>query len=68
MYNLEQFLLRRGRLDGETVKQLDHETSESLECTWYTDRGADFDEDALCGMNVDLELSSLVDWGIEQSE
>lgn len=47
------------------MKQLDHETGESLECTWDAHRGADFDEDALCSVDVDLKLASLVDGRIE---
>lgn len=64
--DLQELLLGRGRLDGETVKELDHETGESLEGTWDTDGGADFDEDSFGGVDVDLQLASLVDWRVKK--
>lgn len=50
------------------MKELNHQAGESLECTWYADRRADFDQNALGGMDVDLQLSGLVDGRVEQSE
>ena len=57
----EELFLRGGGADGETVEELDHETCEAFESTGDADLGVDFDEDALCGVDVDLELASLVD-------
>lgn len=36
------------------MKELDHKTCESLEGTWYADRWADFDENTLGGVDIDL--------------
>lgn len=47
------------------MKQLHHQTGESLEGSGNTDSGADFDEDALGGVYVDLQLASLVDGRIK---
>jgi hypothetical protein len=43
------------------MEKLDHETSKSLEGTWDADSWADFDENSLGSMDVDLELPGLVD-------
>jgi hypothetical protein len=56
------------RSDRESVQQLDHETSESLKGTWNTDGWADFDQDPSGRMNIDLELASLVDRGVEKRQ
>ena len=45
-----------------------HETGESLECTWDADGWADFDEDTLSGVDVDLKFSGFVDRRIEESK
>lgn len=66
--NLEQFLLRICRADGKSVEELDHQAREALEGTRYADCRADFDENAFCSVNVDLELSGLVDWRVKESE
>jgi len=50
------------------MQQLDHKTRETLECTWDSDCGADFDEDAFSGSNIDLKKPSLVNWRIEEGE
>jgi len=47
---------------------LDHETSESLECTWDSDRWAHFDKDAFSGVDVNLKLASLVEWRVEEGK
>ena len=57
----ELFLRVRGA-NRESMQQLDHKTSETLECTWDSDCGADFDEDAFSGSNIDLKKPSLVNW------
>jgi len=50
------------------VKKLHHETGESLEGSRYADGGRDFNEHAFSGMDVDLELSGLVDGRVEQCQ
>lgn len=50
------------------MQELDHQPCESLERTRDTDGRADLDEDALGGMDVDLEFSGFVDGGIEEGE
>ena len=47
---------------------MDHETCESLECTRNSDSGADFNEDSLGGVDVDLKFSGLVDRRIQESK
>ena len=47
------------------MEELDHQTSESLERTRYADRRADFDQNTLGSVNVYLQLSGLVDGGVE---
>jgi hypothetical protein len=66
--NLEKLLLRIRGSDGESVEQLNHQTCETLECTRDSDSGADFDQDAFSGCDVDLELAGLVDGGVEKGE
>ena len=50
------------------MKELDHKTGESLEGTWNTDGWADLDENTFGGMDVDLQLSGLVDRRVEQGK
>ena len=50
------------------MEELDHETGESLEGTWDTYCRTDFDEDALRGVDVDLEFSCLVDRRVEEGK
>lgn len=66
--DLEQLLLRGGGANGEFVQQLNHETGETLESTGNADRGRDLDEDALGGVDVDLQAAGLVDGRVEQSQ
>lgn len=66
--HLKQLFLRVGRADGQPVQQLHHQSSKSLEGAGYSHRWADLDEDALGGMNVYLEFSSLVEWRVEQGK
>lgn len=47
------------------MEQLHHQTSESLEGSGDADSGADFNEDTFRGVDVDLQLSSLVYWRIK---
>jgi len=66
--DLEQLLLRVGGPDREPMQQLDHQAGEAFESSRNTHRRADLDQDALDGLDVDLELSGLVDRRIEQGE
>ena len=50
------------------MKELDHETSKSLEGTGNSDTRADLDEDAFGGVDIDLKLSGLIDRRIEESK
>lgn len=50
------------------MEELDHETSKSLECTWDSDTRAYFDQDTFGSVDVDLQLSGLVDWGVEEGK
>ena len=50
------------------MKELDHETGKSLECSGNADCWANFDQHALCGVYIDLQLASLIDGGVEESK
>lgn len=50
------------------MQELDHQARESLKGTRDTDGRADFDENALGGVDVDLEFPSFVDGRIEEGE
>jgi hypothetical protein len=63
--DLDELFLRRRGADLMSVQELDHESSESLECTRNAHCRADPDEHILGGVDVDLELSRLVDWRVE---
>ena len=52
--DLEQFFLRVDGPDGELVEELNHEASKSLECSRNANGGADFDQHALGGVDIDL--------------
>ena len=47
------------------MQELHHETGKALECSRYPDSGADFDEDPLRCVDVDLQLPSFVYWRVE---
>jgi hypothetical protein len=64
----QQLVVRVRRPDRQAVQQLHHETGESLERSGNSDRRGDLDEDALGGVDVDLELSSLVDGGVKERQ
>lgn len=66
--DLDELLLGRSRADLVSVQQLDHETSKTFECSRDADGGAHADEDVLGCLDVYLELASLVDGRVEQSE
>jgi len=52
--DLQELLLRVDTPDRQLVKKLDHETSESLESSRYTDCRRHFDKHTFGSMNVDL--------------
>lgn len=64
----EELFLRVSRPDGKAVKQLDHETGETLEGTRDADGGRDLDQDILGGEDVDLELAGFVDRRVEEGQ
>jgi hypothetical protein len=66
--DLQQLLLRRSGADGQSVKELDHQTGEALKCTGNADGRADFDQDTLCCVDVDLEFAGLVERRVEEGE
>jgi hypothetical protein len=65
--DLEKLLLGVDRSNGKAVEELNHKTCKSLEGTWYSDGWADFNEDALGRVDIYLEFSGFVDWGVEKS-
>lgn len=66
--DLEELLLGGGGADRETVQELHHQTGKALEGSGDADGGRDLDQDALGGVDVDLQLASLVDGRVEQGE
>lgn len=50
------------------MEELDHETGETLERSWDADGGRDLDQDTFGGMNIDLQLASLVEGRVKQRE
>lgn len=64
----EKFFLRSCRTNRHAMKKLNHETSESLECTRDADRWVDFDEDAPGGVDIDLKFAGLVDGRVEEGK
>jgi hypothetical protein len=50
------------------MEELDHETSESLEGTWDSDGWADFNENPLGGVDVDLKFACLIDRRVEEGK
>lgn len=64
----EQLFLRSRGLDGQTVEQLNHQTSKPLECARDANRGRNLDQHTLCRGDVDLKPASLVDRRVEEGE
>jgi hypothetical protein len=58
--DLEELLGAVDAADGELVEKLDHEAAETLERARDADVRIDFDEDALSGVDVDLQQPCLV--------
>jgi len=63
--DFEELLLGCGRANGQAVEELDHEACEPFERSGDAHGWVDFDQDALGGMNEDLELAGFVDWRVE---
>ena len=66
--HFQQFFLRGGGADREGVQKLYHQAGETLEGSRDADAGADFDEDAFGGVDVDLEFAGFVDGRVEECE
>ncbi len=66
--DLEQLLLRCRRSDGQPVEELHHQAREAFERPRNSHGGADFDENAFGGMDVDLELAGLVNRRVKKGE
>jgi hypothetical protein len=66
--HLDELLLRGCRSNLVSVEKLYHKTSESLECTRNAHGRAHPDEDILGGLDVDLKLTRLVDWRVEEGQ
>lgn len=47
------------------MEELHHQAGEALEGSRYPNSRADFNEDALGGVDINLQLPSFVDGGIE---
>lgn len=46
--------MRIRRADGKSMEELNHQAGKPLEGTWDADRRADFDQNALGSVDVDL--------------
>ena len=66
--DFQELFLRCGGADGQSMKKLDHQTGETLEGTGNADSRADFDQDTLCCVNVNLKLASLVERRVEEGK
>jgi hypothetical protein len=66
--DLEELFLGVGGADGKTVEQLDHQTGETLEGSGKANGGIDFDQNTLGRVDENLQATSLVNGGIEESE
>lgn len=66
--HFEELLLGVDRSNGEAVEKLDHQTCKSFEGTWNTNCWADFNENTLGRVYINLKPASLVDWGIEEGQ
>lgn len=64
--NSQKLLLRSRGANRQTVQQLHHETGKALEGSGNTDGGRNLDQNSLGCVNVDLQLTSLVDGRVEQ--
>lgn len=64
----QQLLLRVCGSNRQAVEELDHETSKPLEGSGDSYGRGHLDQNAFGGMDVNLQLASLVDGGVEQRE
>lgn len=63
--NLQQLLVGVGGADGKSMQELDHESGKTLECSRNANRGIDFDQNAFCGMDVNLKFTGFINGGVE---
>ena len=66
--DFEKLFLGSRRPNAEFVEQLNHEAGEALECARDANSRRDFDEHAFGGVDIDLELASLVDGRVKERE
>lgn len=66
--DLQELFLGINRSNGESMKQLHHETRKPLEGSGNSNRRADLDQDALGGVDENLQFAGLVDRRVEESE
>jgi hypothetical protein len=66
--HVNEFLLGCGGADLVSVEKLDHQTCEALESTRDSHSRADFDEDVLSRLDVDLEFAGFIDRGVKEGE
>ncbi len=66
--DFQKFLLRVDGSDCEPMEELNHKTGESFESSWYSDSGADFNEDSSSGVDVDLKFPRLIDGRVQQGK
>lgn len=64
----QQLLLRVCGSDGQTVEKLNHQTSKTFEGPGNSNGWGNLNENALRSVDVDLQLASLVDRGIEKGK
>lgn len=50
------------------MQQLNHQACKPLEGSRNANTRADFDQNALGGVDVNLEFAGLVDWRVEESK
>lgn len=66
--DLQQLLGTRRGANAQGVQQLHHQAGKTLESARNPDGRIDFDEDALGGMDVNLQFTRLVDRRVEQGQ
>jgi len=66
--DLEEDIRTISGSDLEFIEELDHQTGETLESTGNTHAGRDVDEDVAGGLDVHLQVTSLVERRIKESE
>lgn len=59
---------RQKRGEATIVDRLTHEATETLKGSGNANVGVDFDKDASCGVDVDLQQARLVQGRVEQRE